>query len=117
MTDGFPEPNEDGRYNEADLMAYRYDWTPRPAWNAIQAFNNPIGDEMTPEQAQQLATILANQKQILANQKTILDVVRDNQVQLRGPGLTGWPQLGDEPAGHRTLVDAFAATMRFLKVL
>jgi lysozyme len=33
----------------------------------------------------------------------VLAVVQDNQVQLRGPGLVGWPQLG----GH-TLVDALA---------
>lgn len=39
----------------------------------------------------------------------ILAVVQDIQVQLRGPGLTGWPQLGSDKAGNLTLVDAFAA--------
>lgn len=40
----------------------------------------------------------------------ILAVVQDIQVQLRGPGLTGWPQLGTNSEGQAlTLVDAFAA--------
>lgn len=39
----------------------------------------------------------------------ILAVVQDIQIQLRGPGLTGWPQLGSDAAGNLTLVDAFAA--------
>ena len=33
----------------------------------------------------------------------VLAVAQDNQTQLRGPGLNGWPQLG----GH-TVVDALA---------
>jgi lysozyme len=39
----------------------------------------------------------------------ILAVVQDIQIQLRGPNLTGWPQLGSDAAGNLTLVDAFAA--------
>ncbi|WP_454195118.1 hypothetical protein [Nocardia sp. Marseille-Q1738] len=39
-------------------------------------------------------------------------VLRDIQVQLRGPGLSGWPQLGTDVDGeHRTLVDGLAAAM------
>lgn len=40
-------------------------------------------------------------------------VLRDVQVQLRGPGLTGWPQLSDiDAAGARTVVDALGAALR-----
>lgn len=40
----------------------------------------------------------------------ILAIVQDIQKQLRGPNLQGWPQLGQNPAGHNlTLVDAVAA--------
>lgn len=40
------------------------------------------------------------------------EILRDIQTQLRGPGLTGWPQLGDDPQGHhRTLVDGLAAAL------
>ncbi|MEU0539479.1 DUF1906 domain-containing protein [Nocardia sp. NPDC005978] len=39
-------------------------------------------------------------------------ILRDIQTQLRGPGLAGWPQLGDDPQGnHRTVVDALAAAL------
>jgi lysozyme len=39
----------------------------------------------------------------------ILGIVQDIQVQLRGPGLTGWPQLGQNPNGNNlTVVDALA---------
>ncbi|MCU1641892.1 MAG: hypothetical protein JWN03_2167 [Nocardia sp.] len=39
-------------------------------------------------------------------------ILRDIQTQLRGPGLTGWPQLGDDPAGrHKTVVDGLAAAL------
>jgi lysozyme len=41
----------------------------------------------------------------------VLAVVQDNQTQLRGPGLNGWPQLN----GH-TLVDALAAIGQALKI-
>ncbi len=37
-------------------------------------------------------------------------VAADTQVQLRGPGQQGWPQLGKNSAGQNlTLVDALAA--------
>ncbi|MFI6868282.1 DUF1906 domain-containing protein [Nocardia sp. NPDC050406] len=40
------------------------------------------------------------------------EILRDIQTQLRGPGLAGWPQLGDDPQGrHRTLVDGLAAAL------
>ena len=40
----------------------------------------------------------------------ILAIVQDIQVQLRGPNLQGWPQLGQNPDGKNlTLVDAVAA--------
>ncbi|WP_433659397.1 glycoside hydrolase domain-containing protein [Nocardia sp. CA-128927] len=38
-------------------------------------------------------------------------VLRDIQVQLRGPGLAGWPQLGDGDGQARTLVDGVAAAL------
>ncbi|MEU2034817.1 hypothetical protein [Nocardia amamiensis] len=39
-------------------------------------------------------------------------VLRDIQLQLRGPGLSGWPQLGTDADGaHRTLVDGLAAAL------
>ncbi|WP_167465301.1 DUF1906 domain-containing protein [Nocardia brasiliensis] len=39
-------------------------------------------------------------------------VLRDIQIQLRGPGLAGWPQLGTDAQGrNRTLVDGLAAAM------
>ncbi|MFR9753012.1 DUF1906 domain-containing protein [Nocardia sp. 004] len=39
-------------------------------------------------------------------------VLRDIQVQLRGPSQAGWPQLGTTSDGrHRTLVDALAAAL------
>jgi lysozyme len=39
----------------------------------------------------------------------ILNIVQDIQVQLRGPGLTGWSQLGKNPLGaNLTVVDALA---------
>ncbi|WP_327110221.1 biogenesis of lysosome-related organelles complex 1 subunit 2 [Nocardia sp. NBC_01730] len=39
-------------------------------------------------------------------------VLRDIQIQLRGPDLSGWPQLGTESDGrHRTLVDGLAAAL------
>lgn len=40
------------------------------------------------------------------------EILRDVQIQLRGPGLAGWPQLGDDPQGrHRTVVDGLAAAL------
>lgn len=40
------------------------------------------------------------------------EILRDIQTQLRGPGLSGWPQLGDDPEGHhRTVVDGLAAAL------
>ncbi|MEV6767553.1 DUF1906 domain-containing protein [Nocardia sp. NPDC051030] len=40
------------------------------------------------------------------------EILRDIQTQLRGPGLTGWPQLGDDTQGHhRTVVDGLAAAL------
>lgn len=43
-------------------------------------------------------------------QQQLLDAVLDIQTQLRGPGLTGWPQLGANSQGQNlTLVDAFAS--------
>ncbi|NNH70164.1 DUF1906 domain-containing protein [Nocardia uniformis] len=40
------------------------------------------------------------------------EILRDIQIQLRGPGLGGWPQLGTDPQGNnRTLVDAMAAAL------
>ena len=39
-------------------------------------------------------------------------VLHDIQIQLRGPNLTGWPQLGTGPTGdYRTLVDGLAAAL------
>ncbi|MGQ4598316.1 hypothetical protein [Nocardia sp. R6R-6] len=39
-------------------------------------------------------------------------VLRDIQIQLRGPGLSGWPQLGiDANGAHRTLVDGLALAL------
>ncbi|WP_069161646.1 DUF1906 domain-containing protein [Nocardia altamirensis] len=39
-------------------------------------------------------------------------VLRDIQVQLRGPGLAGWPQLGTDAEGHfLTVVDGLAAAL------
>ncbi len=39
--------------------------------------------------------------------------MRDVQVQLRGPGLSGWPQLGEVgETGDRTVVEALAAALR-----
>ncbi len=43
----------------------------------------------------------------------VLAVVRDIQLQLRGPDLKGWPQLGKNAAGEDlTLIDAIAAIMK-----
>ncbi|MBF6355509.1 hypothetical protein IU449_13310 [Nocardia higoensis] len=40
-------------------------------------------------------------------------VLRDIQVQLRGPSLAGWPQLGVDAEGRaRSLVDGLAAALR-----
>ncbi|MET7771636.1 hypothetical protein [Nocardia sp. NPDC005366] len=40
-------------------------------------------------------------------------VLRDIQIQLRGPGLAGWPQLGsDDESDGRTLVEGVAAALR-----
>ncbi|MEU7764012.1 hypothetical protein AB0B25_02655 [Nocardia sp. NPDC049190] len=39
-------------------------------------------------------------------------VLRDIQIQLRGPDLSGWPQLGTEMDGsHRTMVNGLAAAL------
>ncbi|MFH5206795.1 DUF1906 domain-containing protein [Antrihabitans spumae] len=39
-------------------------------------------------------------------------ILRDIQIQLRGPGLKGWPQLGPNPdGGFLTLVDGLAAAL------
>lgn len=45
-----------------------------------------------------------------AQQQQLLDAVLDIQTQLRGPGLTGWPELGQRADGNgtRTPVDALA---------
>ncbi|MGV9835397.1 DUF1906 domain-containing protein [Nocardia niigatensis] len=40
------------------------------------------------------------------------EVLRDIQIQLRGPGLNGWPQLGTDAQGRdRTVVDGLAAAL------
>ncbi|MCM6775160.1 DUF1906 domain-containing protein [Nocardia sp. CDC159] len=40
-------------------------------------------------------------------------ILRDIQIQLRGPGLSGWPQLGADAAGrNRTVVDGLAAALQ-----
>ncbi len=45
-------------------------------------------------------------------------ILRDIQVQLRGPGLAGWPQLGTDPNGtNRTLVDGLAAALERIDAL
>ncbi len=45
-------------------------------------------------------------------------ILRDIQVQLRGPGLDGWPQLGAAPNGkNRTLVDGLAAALERIDAL
>lgn len=45
-----------------------------------------------------------------AQQEQLLAAVLDIQTQLRGPGLTGWPQLGQTASGaDLTVVDALAA--------
>lgn len=39
-------------------------------------------------------------------------ILRDIQIQLRGPELSGWPQLGsDTGERHRTVVEALAAAL------
>lgn len=46
-------------------------------------------------------------------QLQLLNAVLDIQTQLRGPGLTGWPQLGQDAKGQNlTVVDALAAVKR-----
>ncbi|UGT39009.1 DUF1906 domain-containing protein [Nocardia yamanashiensis] len=41
------------------------------------------------------------------------EMLRDVQIQLRGPGLAGWPQLGqDEQGRNRTVVDGLAAALQ-----
>lgn len=48
----------------------------------------------------------------------ILAVVQDNQVQLRGPNLQGWPQLGQNAQGDDlTVVDAMASLQQAVKTL
>ena len=43
------------------------------------------------------------------DQQRLLDAVLDIQTQLRGPGLAGWPQLGQNAKGQNlTEVDALA---------
>lgn len=45
-------------------------------------------------------------------------VLRDIQIQLRGPGLSGWPQLGADAEGrYLTLVDGVAAVLQRIKDL
>ncbi|WP_433199055.1 glycoside hydrolase domain-containing protein [Nocardia sp. CA-107356] len=45
-------------------------------------------------------------------------VLRDIQIQLRGPGLSGWPQLGTDAEGrNRTLVDGVAAALQRIQEL
>ncbi|MGY4102996.1 glycoside hydrolase domain-containing protein [Nocardia sp. R16R-3T] len=45
-------------------------------------------------------------------------LLRDIQIQLRGPGLSGWPQLGTDAGGrHLTLVDGVAAVLQRIKEL
>jgi hypothetical protein len=40
-------------------------------------------------------------------------ILRDIQIQLCGPGLSGWPQLGTDPSGRdRMLVDGLAAALQ-----
>ncbi|WP_067533457.1 DUF1906 domain-containing protein [Nocardia crassostreae] len=40
------------------------------------------------------------------------EILRDVQIQLRGPGLAGWPQLGQDAEGrNRTVVDGLAAAL------
>ncbi|MBF6205461.1 DUF1906 domain-containing protein [Streptomyces gardneri] len=46
------------------------------------------------------------------------EVLRDIQIQLRGPGLSGWPQLGADADGrNRTLVDGLAAALARIATL
>lgn len=46
---------------------------------------------------------------VMAVLNQILAIVQDNQVQLRGPGEKGWPQLGQNAQGQSlTMVDALA---------
>ena len=50
--------------------------------------------------------------QILQLLQQILPIVQDIQVQLRGPNLQGWPQLGTNGQGQNlTVVDALNALM------
>lgn len=45
-------------------------------------------------------------------------MLRDIQVQLRGPSLAGWPQLGVDAEGRaRSLVDGLAAALRRIEDL
>lgn len=45
-------------------------------------------------------------------------ILRDIQMQLRGPGLGGWPQLGDDGKGeYRTVVDGLAAALERIDAL
>jgi hypothetical protein len=54
----------------------------------------------------------AEQKELLDKVRVVFDVVRDNQIQLRGPGLAGWTQLADPTGKKRTLVDALAGLVK-----
>jgi hypothetical protein len=45
-------------------------------------------------------------------------ILRDIQIQMRGPGLGGWPQLGKDDQGHnRTVVDALAVALKRIEEL
>jgi hypothetical protein len=52
-----------------------------------------------------------------AQQAELLAVVEDIQLQLRGPGLAGWPQLGVNSKGqNRTLIDFLSALGKAMNV-
>jgi hypothetical protein len=97
--------------NNDALGVYLNDWTAKPAVAALRAaIPTLLGDDMTPTESAQLAGLVDAVAKLAA-------VEQDNQLQLRGPGLKGWPQLGVNSAGdNRTLVDAFSAIMVALNV-
>lgn len=52
------------------------------------------------------------QHELLDKVRAIFTVVQDNQLQLRGPGLSGWPQLKGPDGKARTVVDALGGLVK-----
>lgn len=110
--DALPHSTIDFWYNLAALRG----WEP----NRWQEYKNRLYRHMKAAQAlldgeDPEVPSDAEWQQLRADVDKILDVVQDNQTQLRGPGLKGWEQLGQNDRGQNlTLVDAFAAFARKL---